>query len=333
MRFAVPEFLWLLWAIPLVWFVLYLARGWGRRRTERFAGELVAELTSSVSPTLRFWRSALRLLALVLLVVALARPQWGANEVDVEQSGLDLVIALDISRSMLADDIQPSRLTRAKAEVAELIDGLEGDRVGLVFFAGAAFPQCPLTVDYAAARLFLSQADPTMIGAQGTDIADAVDTALELFGEQEGNHRVILLVTDGEDFSGRLDELRDRLDAAAVTLYAVGMGTAEGAPIPQVDDAGVRQGFFRDEDGSVVISRLDEAPLVDLARTTGGLYVRAGSSGIDARRIRAELKTLEGRVFSARRITSYQDRFLAPLGLALVLLLVEGFLMDRRRTA
>jgi Ca-activated chloride channel family protein len=232
---------------------------------------------------------------------------------------------------MLADDIKPSRLTRAKAEIGDLVESLAGDRVGLVFFAGAAFPQCPLTVDYAATRLFLSQADPSMIGAQGTDIASALRTALELFDENDSTYKVILLITDGEDFAGGLDEVRDEILRRGVLLYAIGLGTAEGAPVPDVDDAGQRVGFVRDEDGNVVISRLDEAPLLELTRASGGVYARAGTGGLDLARLRAELDSLEGRVFAAQRVTSYQERFAWPLSAAILLLLVEGLVRDRRR--
>jgi Ca-activated chloride channel family protein len=253
------------------------------------------------------------------------------GEVEVEQEGIDVVVALDISRSMLAEDVAPSRLARAKAELAGLIDSLDGDRVGLVFFAGAAFPQCPLTVDYAAARLFLSQADPTMISAQGTSLAVAVRTALDLFDEESGRTRVILAVTDGEDFEGGLGEVREELSERGVSLFAVGIGTADGAPIPQLDDYGRRQGFVRDRGGKVVISRLEEAELISIVQGTGGVYARAGSGGLDIDRLRREISALEGSAYSSQRVTSYQDRFVLPLAFALVLLAAESFIRDRRR--
>ncbi len=206
MRFAHPEILWLLWALPALVVVFYFARKSARRRTLRFIGsDLEQQLVIGRRDRRRMGRAALLLLVLSQLILAAARPQWGANKVEVEQKGSDVVIALDISRSMLAEDIKPSRLTRAKVELADLMDDLNGDRVGLVFFAGAAFPQCPLTVDYSAARLFLSQADPTMIGSQGTNIEAAMSTALELFREEKGGYRAVILVTDGEDFAGGLD--------------------------------------------------------------------------------------------------------------------------------
>lgn len=332
MRFAQPEILWLLWILPVVWVILLAARNVARARTKRFASDpMLDALSGSTSAPRRIWRAALRLGALTALILAAARPQWGASEVEVEQQGIDLVVALDISRSMLAEDVKPSRLTRAKAEIGDLVESLAGDRVGLVFFAGASFPQCPLTVDYAATRLFLSQADPSMIGSQGTDLASALDTALELLGDEESRYEVILLVTDGEDFSGRLEETQEELRSRGILLYAIGLGTPEGAPVPELDDAGDRQGFLRDREGNVVISRLNEAPLLDLTRATGGVYVRAGTGGLDLSRLRAELTSLEGRTFAARRVTSYQERFVWPLGLGLLLLLTESMIHDRRR--
>jgi Ca-activated chloride channel family protein len=332
MRFAWPQILWFFWVLPLLVVMLVLWRRQARRRLARFADErLVGRLAGSVDSAARIWRSALRVSALALLVLAAARPQWGVGEVEVEQEGIDVVIALDISRSMLAEDVAPSRLARAKAELAGLIDSFDGDRVGLVFFAGAAFTQCPLTVDYAAARLFLSQADPSMISAQGTSLAIATRTALDLFDDESGRSRVILAVTDGEDFEGGLDEVRQSLTDRNVALYAVGIGTSEGAPIPLEDDYGRRQGFVRDREGQVVISRLEEAELISIVQASGGVYARAGRGGLDVDRLRREIAALEGSAYRSQRVTSYQDRFVYPLSAALVFVVAECFVRDRRR--
>jgi Ca-activated chloride channel family protein len=311
---------------------LWAARRRAESRLSRLASEAqLARLREGQSPTRRAWRAALRLLALSQLILALARPQWGASEVDVEQEGIDVIVALDISRSMLAADIQPDRLTRAKAELGDLIESLDGDRVGLVFFAGAAFAQCPLTIDYAAARLFLSQAEPGLIDAQGTDLHAALSTSLELLGENRGSFQVILLVSDGEDFGSGVEPLLDELRRRNVLLYAIGMGSPAGAPIPDFDESGARQGFFRDDQGQVVMSRLVEAPLLELTRATGGVYVRAGSGGIDAARLGAELRALQGRRFAARKVTSYEERFAWPLSAGLLLFGLEALITDRRR--
>lgn len=334
MRFAQPEFLWLLWLLPVLWAVLWWTRDRARRRTAVFTGEsLAARLVLGRNDRRRAFRAGLRLLLLSQLVLALARPQWGASEVEVEQEGIDLVVALDISRSMLAEDIKPSRLARAKVELADLLERLDGDRVGLVFFAGAAFPQCPLTVDYAAARLFLSQAEPSMIGSQGTHLEAALQTSLELFDEERGAYRAILLVTDGEDFAGGVEEITRKLVDAGVAVFPVGLGSADGAPIPVFDDRRRREGYLRGEGNEVVMTRLEEAPLLELARRTGGIYVRAGSSGLDLARLSAGLETLQSRSYQATRVSSYQERFAWPLGAALLLFLFEPLLVDRRRSA
>jgi Ca-activated chloride channel family protein len=311
--------------------LLVLWRNRARQRLARFVDSpLIARLAASVDPVSRVWRSVFRVAVLALLILAAARPQWGVGEVEVEQEGIDVVVALDISRSMLAEDVAPSRLTRAKAELADLIDSFDGDRVGLVFFAGAAFPQCPLTVDYAAARLFLSQADPSMISAQGTALSVAIQTALELFVEEGGRSRVVLVVTDGEDFEGGLDKVLAVLRERKVALYAVVIGTAEGAPIPRFDDFGRRQGFMRDREGKVVMSRLEEAELISIVQGSGGVYARAGSGGLDVDRLRREIAALEGSAYRSQRVASYQDRFVLPLSVALLLLVGEFFLPDRR---
>jgi Ca-activated chloride channel family protein len=318
--------------VPFVFTVLW----WSRRAAERRLADFVdlplhEEIAGRLPRGRRMVRSLLRLTALSLLVLAAARPQWGASEVEVEQEGIDLVVALDISRSMLAEDIQPTRLGRAKVELSDLIESMRGDRVGLVFFAGASFPQSPLTVDAAAARLFLSQADPDMIQAQGTDIGSALETAVSLFTEESGRTRVILLVTDGEDFAGLFEGVSAELQRRSIALYAVGMGTAEGAPIPNFDELGRRAGFVRDETGAVVISRLEESALIDLVQKTGGLYARAGSAGLDLARLRGELQSLEGGALRSQRVVNYQDRYPLPLGAALFLLLLEPWFRDGRR--
>lgn len=332
MRFAHPELLWLLLAIPGLWVVLLSTRASAQKRLRAFV-EPSLQKVLGVDPRTgrRVARAAVRLVALSLVTVAAARPQWGASEVEVEQEGVDLVVALDISRSMLAEDIKPNRLDRAKLEISELVESLDGDRVGLVFFAGAAFPQCPLTVDYAAARLFLAQADPSMIGSQGTDLASALSTSLELFDDEGGRARLIFVVTDGEDFGDDLEGVTAALREQEVTIYAVGMGTSEGAPIPDMDDSGRRQGFVRDRDGSVVMSRLQESGLLSLVSATEGAYARADRGGIDVERLRAEISAVEGSAVKAQRIVSYQERYAWPLAAGLLLLVLEGFVRDRRR--
>jgi Ca-activated chloride channel family protein len=334
MRFAQPEILWLLWALPLVWLLFLAGRALGRKRLVQLTGpQLVGELSASVRPGRRLLRAAVRLTTLAALIVAAARPQWGASEVQVEQKGVDLVIALDISRSMLAEDIKPDRLTRAKVEIGELVESLQGDRVGLVFFAGGAFPQCPLTIDYAAARLFLSQADPSMIATQGTDISAALRVAMELFGSDEGAHRAVILVTDGEDFAGGIEEITAQFTQKGIRIFTVGVGNEGGAPIPLVNDSGQREGFVRDHEGNVVMSRLQDAPLAKLAQETGGAYLRAGSAGLDISQLHAALSALTSRTFEAKSVVSYQERFAWPLSAALLLLLTEGLVSDRRREA
>lgn len=323
MSWGHPQLLALLVLLPpLLW--------WAWRDARRNGGpvspERAQELGAVGEPGPRRARAWLLLAGLALLVVASARPQWGELEQEVEQEGIDLVVCLDISRSMLADDITPSRLLRARAELRGLIGQLRGDRVGLVFFAGAAFPQCPLTVDYGAAELFLSQADPSMISAQGTDIGSALRVALELFGEERGRHRAVLLVTDGEDFAGQVEPLASELADAGIVAFAVGLGSDAGAPIPLPEG-----GFVRDDAGNVVVSRLDEGPLRALASATGGEYFAAGGSGLGLARVQAALGGLEGRRFAARQVVRRAERYHWPLGLALLCLLLAASLPDRPR--
>ena len=309
---------------------------WARARTRRalaLVGErhLLDRLTASVDRRGRAAKLAAMLAAVALLVTALARPQFGSRVETVRREGQDIVVALDLSASMTAEDIAPSRLDRARFAVADLIGRLEGDRVGLVAFAGEAFVQSPLTSDYGAATLFLNAMDPDMISVQGTNLGQAVAVALEAFAETERRHRVLVLITDGEDHEGEVEEAVDRAIEAGVRIYTVGIGSTEGVPIPELDEDGRAGGFTRDDDGTVVTTQLDEATLQAMADRTGGLYYRASTAGAELEALAAEVTGGEGQEFEAEQVTRFDEQYQIFLGLALALLAAEVLIPDRRR--
>jgi len=335
-RFAAAEWLPLLGAIPLLWFVLRWGDGRARGRLAALLGPRAGEHVERMPPAARQWRRFFLLTGLAWLVLALARPQWGANEVVVQQRGTDIVIALDISNSMRAEDVVPSRLVRARAELDAFLEGFDRGRVGLVLFAGQAFVQCPLTLDLGAARLFLRMADTDMISAQGTALGSALDVSADLLagGADEsitGGRRAILLVTDGEDLEGGWQEAAARCRERGVTVIPVGVGEETGGLIPLPGDDSGAGGYLKDDEGKVVMSRLDLASLQRLADTGEGVMFRIGAQGLDTETLTALVSGLGERDLEGRRITQYEERFVWPLVLAFVSL--WGWTLVRARRA
>lgn len=316
MSWAAPELLLLLWAAPLLLLGLWLALR-ARRRVLGRLGPLVDQLSSEGSGRLHRRRLLLLLGALVLGVVALAGPRWGYRWEELKREGLAVVVVLDVSSSMAATDVSPSRMERARRKVLDLADMLAGDRVGLVLFAGGAYPRMPLTLDYDALRTIARDSDTTTITAQGSDIGAAIDAAVRLLGGKEGEaDQAILLISDGEDQVGDAVAAAERAAASGVHIYALGVGTPDGAPIPLAEG-----GFKKDRSGGVVLSRLDEDTLKAVARAGSGAYARASAGAGDLRllyedEIRGKLQTAEQ---GARREKIWDERYQWPLAVALLL--------------
>jgi Ca-activated chloride channel family protein len=331
MRFAHTAVLWLLLALPLL--ALFLARGQrrGERALERALGpRMAARLAGPRAPHAADLRALLVLLALGCLILGAARPQRGAQYVAAKRTGGDVVIALDVSSSMLAEDLKPNRLQRARHEVATILDRLQGDRVGLVAFAGAAFVQCPLTLDYSAARMFLDFMGPDLIAEPGTDLGEALRVSTRAFGEEGEGYRALVLITDGEDHAGEVEAAAQAARKAGVRVYAVGIGGGGGEPIPERDADGKVIGFKQDREGRVVMSRLHEETLRQIAETTGGVYVAAGNTlGLD--RILDEIDRLEKRELAGGIRVLYEERYRYFVWPALLMLLLEAWVPLRRR--
>ena len=323
MRFAVEIWLWLVPLIPLLWLLLRHTDQRAKRRLGALLGPVASRHVEGDNPRLRAWRRFFVLGGFFWLLLALARPQWGASEVTVTQQGSDIVVALDISNSMLAEDVPPNRMERAKAELGSFLGRLEDSRIGLVFFAGSAFVQCPLTLDYGTADIFLKMAGPDMLSEQGTAIGAALETSRELLakgreGEAGGSFQAVLLVTDGEDLEGAWEKEAKALLADGVRLIPVGVGEESGGLIPVFDNRGRPAGFMKDEQDNVVMTRLDLAALNEMANISGGSPFRIGVDGLAGDRLFAELKRLGRRDLEERRISAFQERYLIPLLLAMV---------------
>lgn len=308
---------------------------WAFRRRERDLARFVdAALLPTVAPDLdprrRRARAALCVLAIGLIVVALAGPMWGFRWQEVRSEGIDLVIALDTSKSMLATDVAPNRLARAKLAIQDLLSELGGDRVALIPFAGSSFVQCPLTLDRDAFRETLESVEVGIIPRGGTNLPAAIESALEAFEGRQGNHQAIVLITDGESHEGDLDEAVKRATERGVKIFTVGIGTASGELIPSEEG-----GYLKDRKGQVVKSRLDEETLQKIAIDTGGVYLHA--AGVDlglGALYRDHIATMDKRELESTMERRYEHRYQIPLLAALLLLageLLIGEKASRRR--
>ena len=330
-----PEYGWAVLAVPLAAWLFWHA--WRRRRQAQEAlghGALIGRLTPAASPRRRWYKAALTLGALLFLTVALVGPRYGTKMRQVERQGVDLLIALDVSKSMQAEDVAPSRLRRARREIKQLLSKLDGDRVGLIVFAGDAFLQCPLTTDYAAMRLFLDVAGPDLVGTPGTEFQSAWRAAEAAFeanarGTEDLGPRAqaLLFVSDGEDHAGGISTITERAREAGVALFAAGVGTSEGGPIPLYNDSGQQTGYKRNRQGEIVRTRLEDEVLQDLASEG---YFRIGRTQSTLSNLPSALQQMEQASMGGDEFEEYNEQFQWPLALALLLLLVEPLIRSRR---
>jgi Ca-activated chloride channel family protein len=273
--------------------------------------------------------------ALTTLVISLARPQWGSQVQEVEQQGIEVMVALDVSNSMLAQDVKPDRLSRAKLEIADLMTRLGGDEIGLVLFSGASFIQFPLTSDYATARTFLDNARPEVISRPGTNMGAAIRTAVSGFDYNRASQKVIVLITDGEDHDADSLSVAQQAADQGIMLYTIGFGSPQGEPIPEYNAQGEVTGYKRDQQGEMVLSRLDEATLRQIAEIGNGKYYRATADGGELGALVSELNTLQKGELSTQVETWGIERFQGFLAVALIALVVMELIPDRvsRRVA
>jgi len=304
---------------------------WAFRERDRALATFVdAALLPTVVPDLdrrrRRVRAALLVAAIALFGVALGGPMWGFHWEEMKREGIDLVVAIDTSKSMLATDVAPNRLERAKLAVQDLLAEMAGDRVGLVAFAGSAFVQCPLTLDRNAFRESLQAIEVGLIPRGGTNLTGALESGLSAFEGHQGRHQALVLITDGEDHEGNLDDVIKAATERGVKIYTVGIGTAEGELIPA--EGG---GFLKDRKGQVVKSRLGEETLKKIALDTGGVYLHAAGADLGlAALYREHIATMEKRDLASTLERRYEHRYQIPLALGLVLLVVEQLLGERR---
>ena len=327
-RFANIEMLWWLIAIP-VFVIAYIVMTKRKERQLKAFGdpELMAQLMPDASKSRPIWKFSLMLVALVLLIVAAARPQFGQKENTVKRQGIEVMVALDISNSMLAEDVAPNRLDRAKQMLSKMIDNMVDDKVGLVVFAGEAFTQLPITCDYVSAKMFLNTITPNLIQTQGTAIGTALQTAITSFGLPESEAgRAIILITDGENHEDDAIAAAKKAHELGIKVFVIGIGKPEGAPIPKPGT----NDYFKDRQGQVVVSKLNEEMCQQIAQAGSGVYVRCDNTNTAMRALQQELDHIATSELESTIYADYNEQYQSFALIALFLLMIEFFIMSRK---
>jgi Ca-activated chloride channel family protein len=330
MQFEHFYFFYALALIPVLIICFLLAERWKRKALAAF-GEprVIRQLFPDASESKRIWKFILFVAAVTLLIGAMINPQIGTKLEEVKRKGADLMICLDVSNSMKAEDLSPNRLEKSKQAISKLIEKLEGDRIGIIVFGGDAYVQLPITTDYSAAKLFLESISTDMVPTQGTAIGKAIDKAVESFGKDEGKNKAIVIITDGENHEDDAVRAAEAAAEKGITIHTIGMGSAAGAPIP-VYKGNVQEGFRKDKEGNTIVTKLDESMLREVSSAGNGIYVRATNSDAGLNNVLDAIDKLEKKQFESKLYSEYEDRFQAFIAVALLLLLIDTFLTERK---
>jgi len=330
-RFANIEYLNLLYLIPIFIAIYWFTQRIQKKALNDFANEkmhnILFPLRSRVKNILKF---SIALFAAILVIFAFANPQIGTKVEEVKQVGIDVYILLDVSLSMQAEDIKPSRLEKAKHDISKLIRKLQGDRIGLIIFSGEAYVQFPLTTDYSAANLFLSAVDISSVPQPGTAIGPAIQLAMNSFKKEEETKKAIIIITDGEDHEGDLTPVVEEAVKKDIEIYAIGLGSPAGVPIPVFNEAGTKVGYKKDRYGEVVLTKLGETTLQEITTVGNGKYYRGSNTDDELNMIYTDLAKLEQTEYGATKITEYEDRYYYFLFPAVLLLILEFFISSNK---
>lgn len=323
--FASPVYLWLLLLVPLIPIVYGILRAARKRRIRKFGNEtLVRELMPSWSGAKGWVRIVLFSLAFMCFVIGIARPQMGAKLKEHEAKGAEIMICLDVSNSMLAEDYSPSRLDRAKLAISRMVDKLQGDRIGLIIFAGTSFVQLPITTDYVSAKMFLGSINTASVPVQGTAIGDAILTAAKSFSVQSEKSRAIIVITDGENHEDDAVDAARQAAELGIKIYTIGVGSLRGQPVP-VDGE-----LLKDSEGNIVVSRLDETTLKQIAQEGGGAYIHAGNEEFGLNPIIDDIKKMEAERYSSIVFEDFDEQYMYFFGAALLLFVIEMLIGSRK---
>ena len=329
-RFAHPEFLYGLLIIPILLVLVIIAKQINKKRLKDFGNPAtVAALIPDISKLRPILKFIFLMLAILSLIIGISGPQFGTKLEEVKRKGVELVIALDVSYSMLAEDIKPNRLERSKRAISKLVDRLKNDKIGLIVFAGDAYTQLPMTTDYAAAKMFLETVNPNIVPKQGTAIGSAIELAMKSFTPEAEKNRAIIIITDGENHEDDAVQLASDANDKGIVVHAIGMGLAKGAPIPIIGKYGQRD-YRTDRSGNVVISKLNELYLQKIASAGKGKYIRANNTNAGLNTLFDEINKMEKKEIDTKVYSDYNEQFQYFIGLALLFLFLEFIVMNRK---
>ena len=323
-------YLWFLLAIPVVVVLFAIVLVWKKRVQHRFADkDLLARLAPERSTSKSVLKVILWSLALLCLTAALVNPKFGTKMETIKREGVDAVFAVDVSKSMLAEDIAPNRLEKSKQLVTQIINNLASDRVGIIGYAGSAFPQLPITTDYAAAKMFLQNLTTDMVSSQGTAINEAIAMAVNYFNDEDQTHRILFILSDGEDHEGEITDIAREAAREGIRIVTIGVGTEKGAPIP-IRENGVVRSYLKDQEGETVITKLDPETLKKIAEVTNGKYLSGRVTSEVVKSVTEILQNMDKKEFESQQVERYKDRFQIFVGLALFFLFLDVFLLERQ---
>lgn len=321
---------WTLAIIPVIIVLFLLLQFWRYRTQKKFANK---ELLKRLSPNKSLFKTILKVvvlsLAFLCLTIALVNPKVGTKLETVKREGVDIVFAVDVSKSMLAEDIAPNRLEKSKQLVTQIVNNLASDRVGIIAYAGKAFPQLPITTDYASAKMFLNNMNTDMLSSQGTAINEAIKLATTYFDNEEQTNRVLIIISDGEDHSADAAAVAEQAHEEGIRIFTIGVGDLKGGPIP-IKKNGIVLNYKKDNQGETVITRLNEDTLKQIANEANGAYINGKSTNDVVANIREILNSMDKTEFEAKQFADFEDQFQWFLGLGIFFLLIDIFLLERK---
>lgn len=321
---------WLLLIIPIILVFFLLLQFWKNKAQKKFSDK---RLLNKLSPNRSLFKSLLKVamlcLAFFFLTIALVNPKIGTKLETVKRQGVDIVFAVDVSKSMLAEDIAPNRLEKSKQLVTQIINNLASDRIGIIAYAGKAVPQLPITTDYASAKMFLQNMNTDMLSSQGTAINEAINLGRTYFDDEEQTNRVLIIISDGEDHSEDTVSVAEDANEEGIKIFTIGVGSAKGGPIP-IKRNGVVLNYKKDKEGETVITRLDESSLKNIADEANGEYIKGDNTNQVVEEIREILNKMDKTEFEAKQVSEFKDQFQWFLGFGLFFLFLDIFFLERK---
>ena len=328
-RLANPEYIYALLVIPALIGFFWYSRIQRKKALAMFGQkEIISVLMPNVSPSRPILKFMILMLALASIIFGISRPQFGSKLRTEKRKGIELVIALDVSNSMMAEDIQPNRLERAKRAISQLVDKLSNDKIGLIVFAGDAYTQLPITADYVSAKLFLNSVGPNMVPSQGTAIGAAIELGVKSFNPQFVGNKAMIIITDGENHEDDAVGAAKKASDQGIIIYTIGMGSPQGGPIP--DLANGARSYKKDRQGNTIVTKLDESMLQKIAEAGKGAYVRANNAQVGLNNLFDEINKMEKTELETQAYADYDDKFQYFIGLGLILILLDFLILERR---